>query len=386
MSDANTNALPQGPIIERTAGGTEPLTPHEAARSLAQQRYKDQAQMGRQNAQANGQASQAAPEAEQTTEPREQPPPPVEQEPALEADTAPAQEGGEIEAQVEAAELPPIDAPRSWSADAREHFRSLPRETQEFLAERESQQERSYHQRQREVAEQTKALEAKVGEAERARAYYEQQLPMLMQALQEAQSNGEFADIKSVEDMMRLAREDWPRYVQWDAHRNKMERVHQEVQVAQARQLQEFTQRWQNYSTDEDAKFIEKSPDLRDRAVLTKATDGAIEMLKDLGFTDDNLDQLWNGRASITLRDHRLQLIVRDALRYREAQRAARRVSAEPRPPVQRPGVAPLKGDAVQAQIQQLSRLADSQSGMAQMRTLARLKQLQAQAGLLGNR
>jgi hypothetical protein len=78
-------------------------------------------------------------------------------------------------------------------------------------------------------------------------------------------------------------------------------------------------------------------------------------VLKDLGFHEGELLALWNGQRGISLRDHRLQLLVRDGIRYREAQQKARLAATKPVPPVQRPGVAQPKGAARDAQLQALT-------------------------------
>src|SRR5262245_42156413 len=113
------------------------------------------------------------------------------------------------------AELPPIEPPRSWTKEDKELFTGLPRATQERLAERERSREGDFLRRQNEAAEKLKGLAAKEQAVEQARQTYEAALPQLLQTLQQQQA-GEFADIKSMADVERLAREDWPRYLLWD--------------------------------------------------------------------------------------------------------------------------------------------------------------------------
>jgi hypothetical protein len=68
---------------------------------------------------------------------------------------------------------------------------------------------------------------------------------------------------------------------------------------------------------------------------------------------------MWAGRKDITLHDHRLHLLIRDGLRFRDAQRAAKDATARPIPPVQRPGVAQPKGAAQDALVQNLAKRLD---------------------------
>jgi hypothetical protein len=108
-----------------------------------------------------------------------------------------------------ATELSPIEPPRSWTKEDKELFTGLPRATQERLAERERSREGDFLRRQNEAAEKLKGLAAKEQAVEQARQTYEAALPQLLQTLQQQQA-GEFADIKSMADVERLAREDWP--------------------------------------------------------------------------------------------------------------------------------------------------------------------------------
>jgi hypothetical protein len=71
--------------------------------------------------------------------------------------------------------------------------------------------------------------------------------------------------------------------------------------------------------------------------------------------------------------DHRVQLLIRDAIRLRDAQERARDVHARPVPPVQKPGVALPKGAARDAHIQNLSKQLDNARGMEALRLAAQL-------------
>ena len=81
---------------------------------------------------------------------------------------------------------------------------------------------------------------------------------------------------------------------------------------------------------------------------------------------------LWNGAKDLSLRDHRVQLLIRDATLWREAQAKAA-AQAKPVPPVQRPGVAQPKGAAQHAQIENLAQQLDKSSGVKALRTAAKL-------------
>jgi hypothetical protein len=68
-----------------------------------------------------------------------------------------------------------------------------------------------------------------------------------------------------------------------------------------------------------------------------------------------------------------VQLLIRDATLWREAQAKAKAAQAKPVPPVQRPGVAQPKGAAQHAQIENLAQQLDKSSGVKALRTAAKL-------------
>src|SRR5215467_4448353 len=98
MSDT-TEAVPAGPVVERSAGGSGPLSVWEAARSLADTRYKEQAQEEKQAEAPGAPAKEAAA--------------PEPQESAEEADAAPPQEatGETDQASDPAQDEPLLDRP-----------------------------------------------------------------------------------------------------------------------------------------------------------------------------------------------------------------------------------------------------------------------------------
>jgi hypothetical protein len=148
------------------------------------------------------------------------------------------------------------------------------------------------------------------------------------------------------------------------------------IQATQ-RQEQEKQTKWQSFAREQDALFREKAPDLADMDAMSKAANAAAGMLKELGFSDDELGRMWNGQGDLSLRDHRVQLLIRDGVRYREAQAAARKVTAVPKPPVQRPGAATSKATSIDAQIQALTKQMASASSTQQARIAAQILSLQ---------
>jgi hypothetical protein len=226
-------------FIPVASAGEGPISVRDAGRALANFRHELRR---KEEADPDPQASLqgSAPRAEETSAaPQEPDTESADADAAPPEELAPEEARGEAEtADPEAAALPPIEPPRSWTKDDKELFSSLPRATQERIAERERLRESDFLRRQNEAAELRKAMDAERGKVEQARQQYEAALPALLQTLQQQQA-GEFADIKTIADVEKLAREDFSRYALWDAQQKKIGAVLQELNAVQARQVQE---------------------------------------------------------------------------------------------------------------------------------------------------
>lgn len=277
------------------------------------------------------------------------------------------------------AEVPPIDPPRSWTKDEKERFQSLPRETQEYIAKREQEREREIRRSQNEAAEKLKGLSAKEQQAEQARQQYEAALPALLQTLQ-SELFGEFSDVKTIEDINRLAAEDPGRFVKYQARQMQIASLQNEARQAQERQANEYRQKWIEFSSKEDALFAEKVPDIADPEKAKRITSAAVEVLNDIGFTEQELAKLWGGESNISLRDHRLQLLIHEAANLRAARKAAAKPLPKPVPNVQRPGSPPPKGAAQVATIEKLATDLSNAKGVEAARVAAKLLQAQRAA------
>ena len=365
----------QSPIaIAPAPAGDSPMDARAAARSLAAWRRdrdqqgdtsKDQPQLG---ARAEGAAppepAQESSPAQAGRETGEREAPPGETESADPAAQSRPEAG---------TEPPPIEPPRSWTKEDKELFTGLPRATQERIAERERSREGDFNRRQQEAAEKSKALEAERSKAEQARQQYEAALPQLLQTLQQQQA-GEFADIKTSADVERLAREDWPRYALWDVKQKKIAEVAQHLALAQQRQAQERVQQFAEFARREDDLFKEKVPDMADPKKTAALQTACLNVLRELGFQETELAQSWHGERDLSLRDHRVQLLIRDATLWRDAQAKAKAAATRPVPPVQRPGVAQPKGAAQDAAIQHLTQKLDKTGNLKDAAALLRAR------------
>jgi hypothetical protein len=369
MDPTTEAALPGGAptdIVQVPPPAGAAISTRDAARSLASFRLRQRTSEAASPQDDSHPDAAAAPPAEHSADAAATPDPSA---PPADADAAPPGSDpgatGETTARAEpSAELAspatqaPIEPPRSWTKEARERFASLPRETQEYLAQREQDRDRELRRNQNEAAEQRKVLEAERQKAEQVRVQYEAALPDVLGTLQREQASA-FPDIKSIIDVERLAREDWPRYVVWDAQQKRIASAQQELAGAGLRQEQERQIRLSEYSQREQGLMCEKVPELADPAKRAGFEHAAVGMLRELGFTDPELNGLYLGRADLSLHDHRVQMLIRDGLRFRDAQKAAKQASLKPVPPVQRPGVAPQRGAVHDAVVQNLTKRLD---------------------------
>jgi hypothetical protein len=382
MTDLNidTSAIEAPIALERTAPADTPatLSSHDAAAVLRKLRQKDTTQP--RSEAGTGSAPPAAPEPgkESPADPRmssgaTDDAAPVDSKDGRERPDATQDPGERAESADPAQDAPPIEPPRSWTKEDKELFAGLPRATQERLAERERSRESDFLRRQNEAAEKLKGLSAKEQAVEQARQHYEAALPQLLATLQSQQA-GEFADIKSMADVERLAREDWPRYLLWDLQQKKIAEVGQQLLAAQHRQVVEKLAHFTDFAKREDDLFKEKVPDMADEAKAAELQKRALAVLSDLGFDEAELAQSWNGQKDLSLRDHRVQLLIRDATLWREAQAKAKAAATKPVPPVQRPGAATARAGTDETRVQHLTQRLEQTGSLKDAAALVRAR------------
>jgi hypothetical protein len=90
-------------------------------------------------------------------------------------------------------------------------------------------------------------------------------------------------------------------------------------QQQQQRAQQQYQQQWNQFSAEEDSKFVSRNPEMADAQTAAAVTHKAVDYLKQIGFSDDDLSRSWGGAASWSPRDARVQQVIMDALKYRQA-------------------------------------------------------------------
>jgi hypothetical protein len=335
--DADNRVRP--PVLNNTPDGAETL--RGAAQRLASRRKE----LREQAAAAAAQAPAAAP--------------PVPQSPPPEGEAAQPQADPGAQEADPPVELAPIEPPRAWKKEYKAAFEALPREVQEQVAESERTREAEFRQRQNEVAERQKAYDFELQQLQQTRQQYEQGLN---QTLQMTLASNEFADIQTMEDVERLANTDWPRWVKYQTHQQKVGMMQQQLQEVQHQNHNERLTRWNQFAQEQDTLFSEKVPNAKE------LRDAAGPYLSEAGFSQDEMAKYWN---SAGWRDHRMQAIIADAIRYRQARAKADLATKAPAPPVVKPGVSAPKANPFQNEIAELSA-----KGSLTIREAARLNQL----------
>jgi hypothetical protein len=120
--------------------------------------------------------------------------------------------------------------------------------------------------------------------------------------------------------------------------------------------------------------FKEKVPEMADPSAVAKLQSAAVAALAHHGFEQSELAASWHGHKDFSLRDHRVQLLVRDAILWREAKAKAKAAAAKPLPPVQRPGVSQAKGAAQDALVENLSEKLEASGSLKDAAALLRAR------------
>lgn len=259
-------------------------------------------------------------------------------------DAGPEEAPGETDGEDEADE-PPIQPPRTWTKAEKEAFALLPREHQQAIVARESERDSYYQRGLNEAAQKARQADERAKAAEQARQQYEAALPQLYAKLY-GDFQAKFGDIKTQADITALRQNDPMRWMEYRDELETLNNTYRQSEAAQQRQQQEAIQQFEQFVNEQDAAFLAKRPEFADSKKAAQLQGEVAKMLvDDYEFSKEELQASWMGRP-LSLRDHRLQLVIADALAYRSAKAKAKEAARKPVPPVQRPGTAPTKGEA----------------------------------------
>lgn len=240
---------------------------------------------------------------------------------------------GDEQTQGEPAETPPIDPPVSWDADGKAKFAALPRDVQEYVSKREADRNAEIRRLQNEAARIRQAAEVQRTQGTTQLQSLTKDLHSLAGALQQ-QVMGEFADIRSLDDEIRLSRENPARYVELDAKRKLLAQAQQAQQVLAFQHQQEQDQQRQRAMAEGRKRLAEAAPDLMsDDAKGEENRSALFGYLTKAGYSQEELGRVPDPRAFA---------VAWKAYKYDQAmakQAQARKAGIQP-PTVVKPGAA----------------------------------------------
>lgn len=203
---------------------------------------------------------------------------------------------------------PPIEAPASWSKDAKATFASLPRAAQQVIAERERERDVEIRRGQNEVAETRKAVEAERQATVTERAQYARSLETVNARLQALEPKGI--------DWDKLAQDDPIGYVQALQTESKRQAELQAVKAEQQRvweqQQRDQEARHTALLAEQRAKLHEAMPAWKDPERAKSDRAALVGFLQGHGYSQDEI---------ALAADHRMVVIAMKALAYEKLQR-----------------------------------------------------------------
>lgn len=237
----------------------------------------------------------------------------------------------EPEIEEEADDLPPIDPPVSWDADAKAKFAELPRELQETVTKREVERERFVQQKSQEAARAKQEVEQ---QAYQSLAQYEQQVSAQLQ---------QYAQLLSVPepDMSLLATDPHTYALQAKRYQDAQAQRNQAQQQAQmfAQQAQEREQQAeQAYLAQQHQIIVENFPEYADPTTGPKIQQELSAVARELGYPPELISQ---ARAQDIIAMRKVAELKAKADKYDalNSQKMAKVRAAKGLPPVAKPGV-----------------------------------------------
>lgn len=272
----------------------------------------------------------------------------------VDGDAAPAEEQahGEDEGADPASKEPLIERPKSWTESEEAEWQATPRALQQKIAARELERDVALRRNQNEVAEKLKGLTAKEQQMEQAILQAGVQAKAAEQTLLRDQQR-DFPDIKTLDDIRKLADTDPFRYLQWDAHQKELIAAQFVRQQAEGQQAQERQSKRAALEAEQTKLLHEMVPDMADPKKAAEKRERAVAMLNDdLGLKTETL-QRWmqDDVGHEILSNAGIQRMIADRLDFKDIKASPPKAIPKPIPAVQRPGVPAPRGntDAIQA-------------------------------------
>lgn len=216
-------------------------------------------------------------------------------------DAAPVetQPSGE-EAASEPANEPPIAPPASWTADAKEAFNALPRALQETVSKREAERDAETRRAQNEAAEVRKTVETEKQAAAAERQQYAHRLNTLIPAFEAEITRDDFGKL-TPQQRLQFAQEDPAGYTvrkeQFDQKVAAWQHLKQEQDTLIQRQQAEQAEHATRHIQEQKKLLGEKFPEFVDEKTGPELRSKVKTLLKDVGYSDAEIDALADYRA-----------------------------------------------------------------------------------------
>lgn len=225
-----------------------------------------------------------------------------------------------------------IEAPASWDGEAKEKFKALSPELQKFISEREADREKGVNAKLQESARAREAFEAKHAETAQYRDAYEQRLISFARQL-ESTIPDEFKAIKSPADAYAVSQKDPALYARYMAFKEQVVGLQNEFAQINAQRQNEIATSHREHLAKEHEAISKVWPEFVDQAKGPAIRAELSSYAKERGFNDQEVSGL---------ADHRLVMVLRDAIEGRKAkaalEKAKGKIDAKPLPKVSRPG------------------------------------------------
>ena len=213
-----------------------------------------------------------------------------------------------------------------------------------------------YTRKTQEIAQQRKAIEAELKAAREAREAYAKRVEEVAALLPQEQE-------PTPEQWQRLYETDPVEWVrQRELAREKKEKraslVQEQQQLMQQRQ-QEQAKQFQELVAENQRKLIEAMPEWTDPETAKREREGLRSTLREYGFGDEEIGQIY---------DHRAVLVARDAWKYRQMMSKKSSIApAKPKTKTASPGAASTPAEQAQSstkklreRLQQTGKVADA--------------------------
>lgn len=172
-----------------------------------------------------------------------------------------------------------------------------------------------YTRKTQKLAEERKTFQAEKDAVARERQEYATYLSQLKTALEQSSQEPDWDKLRAEDpDAFPTA------YAEWHRHKERLQKIEKEQQETMAKVARDHAERFNAYVAEQKTKLLEILPTWSNPEVAKQESKELREFAQSLGFTDDEVNQVY---------DHRLIALLRDASAYRKALQKQETVKAK---------------------------------------------------------